>query len=346
MGGKLFPGSKRLIRSDYLKESFRISNLISDILQTRVIVPPQIRQKLDFGDIDTVVVLPDGVTISNYRKILVDRIPLEKHHTNGNVFSFFDTVSSVQVDLMFFDYKDWNTAVDFNSFGEYGNLVGKLAHTFGMKYSTSGLRYVYYYNNAKMCDIILTRETRRILEFLGLSYEKFSKGFDTDIELFEFIINSEYFNIDIFLPSFQNSVTRGRDKTRPIYWKFIDWLKTEKGYDTDIDPILTYRNITSEQWKRIDKFFPESKFYEKISNVLEKENRKKKIAERWNGKILIEKYKDFFDNDRMHLRKVMAEFVEHIELREITFERYALMVKDVKFWSDFDNWYTSKYLSK
>lgn len=71
-------------------------------------------------------------------------------------------------------------------------------------------------------DIILTRRPDEICEFIGLSYDRWKEGFQTKLELFEYIKSSHYFSPTIFM--YSNHPQRSRLKTRKMYEEFLIYL--------------------------------------------------------------------------------------------------------------------------
>ena len=63
---------------------------------------------------------------------------------------------------------------------------------------------------------------------MELDVKHFKKGFDTYIEMFEWVSASPYFNPDKFLLENLNNRNRVRDRKRVIYNLFLNWLNTKE----------------------------------------------------------------------------------------------------------------------
>lgn len=211
-------------------------------------------EKESFGDID-ILILSD----KSNREILAElneRIPFVHTYESGPVCGFgypIDEHTIVQVDLIRtrnqylaynLNYLDWN---------DLGNLIGRVAHKFGIKHGHDGLTLpVYYDDTHKLGTVTLTTNHEKAIEFLG--FGKMPTDFKTLRDIFDFVICSKFFNPSIYLLENRNHTARMRDRKRATYTAFLECIKTL--------PPRTYYSFNEDKsvyLPMIFKAFPEAK---------------------------------------------------------------------------------------
>lgn len=210
-------------------------------------IAPSLKKKESHGDLDIIAsskkheeVLKSWWGKKGNKKLFLDYIKDISGgfvHKNSNVISF--PVNGFQVDLTFVEWSNFNSTIQYNSWGDCGNLMGRVFHKLGLSYGHTGLSFwireglfsqnTEWSNNDHICSKhILTQDFRTICEIGGFSYERWDAGFDTEEEVFEFISNSTYFHKDLFSFENLNHINRVRNKKRSMYSGFITWIEKNK----------------------------------------------------------------------------------------------------------------------
>lgn len=241
MGGMLLKNwglpEKRLNSSEY--EQFKNSLLkkLSDdivyctqgyhpeLLCDALGVAPAIRQKESHGDIDIVIGVDRGVSGKrDYKDVMWrnSKVPTTEQfttaeylvrlsgyvpHVNSNTISF--PYNGFQVDLTFIPLEDYYSSINYNSWGDCSNLMGRVFHKMGLHYGHIGLsfwiRQGMFDNDITWSDndhiyekVILTKDMKTICEIGGFDYDRWRDGFDTNEEVYQFIADSKYFRKELF----------------------------------------------------------------------------------------------------------------------------------------------------
>lgn len=198
----------------------------------RIATIPHLRSKADFGDLD--------VLVSSFDKgpetMLADEFKPMAIVVNGPVLSFDVEVPGAvtgrfQVDLIQVAPEEFVFARSYFSYNDLGNLLGRVAHLHGFKLGHAGLfRPLRAPGNAShfVRDILVTRDWPKALAFLGYDPGRWEQGFDTMDEMFAFVAASQFFYPAAFPLEHRSHKARVRDRKRPTYTAFLQWL-TERG---------------------------------------------------------------------------------------------------------------------
>jgi len=237
MGGKLLQSvwnlpEKRLSNDEYSSFKSAVSDKLSEIFpkSVRIDSAPAIRSKESHGDLDIIC----GVDHYFNSKQLIEDAFGVKVHANSNVLSF--PVDGFQVDITFVPIDEFQSSIDYTSWGDASNLVGRIAHKFGLHHGHVGLSFwirqglfdkslMFLDNDHVMEKLILTRDFSIILPLLGFDYDRWKQGFDTNEEVYHWVASSKYFNAEIFDYESLNHINRVRNKKRAMYAGFIEWLE-------------------------------------------------------------------------------------------------------------------------
>jgi hypothetical protein len=152
-------------------------------------------------------------------------------YKNSNVYSF--PVEGFQVDITLVSVEEYNTSISYTSWGDLGNLMGRIYHKMGLHYGHNGLsfwiRQGLFDNNVAWSDndhvydkLVLTTDSKKIFEIVCFDYNKWLQGFDSEQEVWDFIINSKYFDSKIFSLENLNNINRVRNKKRGMYMRFLE----------------------------------------------------------------------------------------------------------------------------
>lgn len=266
-----------------VKEYFTLRDEIMELTQKEGIkcrVLDAFNNKQSFGDMD-VLILNDG-NLGNIKNTIESVFKPNEMFFNGNVWSF--DYKELQIDFILTPTRNWESAFNFFRWNDLGNLMGKIAHKFNLSYGFEGLCFKYRMDNAKFLgDIVLSKNPEVIFNFLGFDYNRWLKGFDEMEDIFEYVINSKYFSSDIFSFENLNHIDKKRNKKRKMYNQFLEYCNSR----TDLKS-YSFEKDKSKYHDMIDDAFPG--FKSKIEEFKLKEERRKVIASKFNGKIIIQVY--------------------------------------------------------
>lgn len=332
MGGNVFETNRRLLAKEYKELKFEVFRNLDKIFLYFIHYSeiPYYREKESFGDLDIVIGCHKPMDI--IKKLCETfEISSNKIFVNSNTVSF--QYKDFQIDLIFSGEEDYQSSLNYFSWNDLGNLMGRIARKAGFKYGHKGLTYVLREGDWQFAEILVSKDQKLILEFLGYDFTRYSQGFDTVEEIYNFTCSSLYFNSDSFLMENLNHINRVRNRKRPVYKKFLEWLKNQ-------DPI----NIPEFQWSTerkewfLDKafrFFPgfSNKFYFE-SNEFEKV---KEFKQKFNGRLV----QEITGLDG----KELGSFVCYLKKKSIKFDDFqdwilSVEPRQIKEWIEynFENW--------
>lgn len=194
-------------------------------------VPASIESKETHGDLDIIVV---GKFRDKVREIVKELDSLK----NGPVDSVawpYSQDKLLQVDFIFIPEEEYEYAVNYFCFNDLGNLVGRFAHKMGLKHGHDGLTLVVRDKDTVLGEIILTRDFKTALEFIGFSHDRYLEGFKTLDEIYTYVSNHPKFSPRMFDLLERNHTARMRDKKRPTYTGFLQWIEKNRRYLGDYD---------------------------------------------------------------------------------------------------------------
>lgn len=222
MGGNALRNTttRRYSRDEYFAAADKVATKLATLHQVRSIhVIEAYRTKESFGDLD--------ILYTTWNNGQLDAPTLQACFEpnelvrNTNVISL--NVDELQVDFIHSPDYEFDYAQHYFSFNDLGNLIGKLAHRFGLKHGHDGLWMPIRDVNNIVGTILLTSDHNETLRFLGLDPMRYALGFDTLQEIFDFVVTSPYFNPDDYKLENLNAIARIRDKKRTTYNKFLEY---------------------------------------------------------------------------------------------------------------------------
>lgn len=333
--------------------SLLIPNLQTD-LQTSVKLVRSLKSKESHGDMDLLVLnhgsLPDIDTIKN---LLTTKYNSKGFHYNGGILSF--EYKELQIDLIFTPYHNWECSRVFFAWGDLGNLMGKLYYRFSglynyishigemediylrMRYGYDGLKadaYSGHDNTYKLGTIQISKDMEKCFSFLGLDYERSEVGFNVIEEVFDYVIKSEYFHPDPFQWENLNHVNLKRNKRRPNYQKFLDYIENfDTSYKTPVKP------NSLEHWKKLGDHFGIN-LLDELDLLKQKDELQKSIKDKFNGKRLMDLYPELKGKILGQAIERFKTFVfeKHTQMKG-TFNDYILYNKIEDIYKDFDEMY-------
>ncbi|KAG7088445.1 hypothetical protein E1B28_012437 [Marasmius oreades] len=220
-----------------LKAYFTI--LLQD-LYTHVAVPREAPEKEDYGDIDFIVCAPKtDCSHKDIQEVLgaVHVIPLQGNKTSNFAIPItaqygelmpVNGVVYCQVDInVCEDVKEWERICFFHSYGDMGMILGIVALNVGLAWGANGLKYPH----PPHPPIILSKDHREILDFFGLSFDRWSSGFVTQEEVFRWVTSSRLFDPSRFSSAGQ--------KVKPVRKMYHNFIQQVKGLDSALDSLPT-----------------------------------------------------------------------------------------------------------
>lgn len=284
MGGKALKNTftERKTTEEYNRLQSLIVPILQKELDTDIHIVKSYFTKSDHGDMDVMIKIDHklynrGINFVNFIK---ETFNPNEIYNNGGVISF--DYQSFQIDFIFVKEKNWDVAIGFFDFDPSGNLMGKVAHKFGLRYGFEGLKYPFRNFNGRLStDITLTRDNRKIFEFLGYDYDKFNQGFETLQDIFDYVVESKYFDSTIFQMDSLNQVDRKRNRKRKTYQQFLEFINSN-----NITKTIEWKQ-KSDYFDEIDKYFPEANLREKIERLTLKDIQDKELNSKFNGKLIM-----------------------------------------------------------
>jgi len=247
--------------------------------------------KDSFGDMD-IIVLNDGnmPTPEEIKRILTEDFGASEIHQNSTIYSF--DFNELQIDLIFTPTSNWETSQVFFAYNDLGNLMGKIFHKLCLSYGFEGLRYIYRMDGGEriLGSFIVSKDSQKIFEFIGLDWAHFQKGFFNVQEIFEYIESSPYFVPESFYYENLDQKNRKRNKKRANYALFIEYINKKYKKDESKLQVGKYKHgKDKDQYKQIiHDYFPEVDFNKRLKEFEEKAAYKQVIASKYNGRIIME----------------------------------------------------------
>jgi len=275
MGGKLF-NLPRMPRADYLVRE-RAMRAYLDAAHPRYRIPRFYGDKPDFGDMDIIVpTRPDWAAVRG--KIAAD-LGITRTRAVGNVFS--TVYDGLQTDFFAVPERFVDSTYDYMSFNDLGNLLGRIARRFNLKWGEEGLSYVYRRAGSGhyVADLPVTQDFARVCRFLRLDHAAWVAGFPTLTSLFEWVVTCPHFSVAPYLDDPGGPV--GLRGDRPTIARFAEFLR-----DRRIDARPAFAEKTGYVGT-IAAAFPEAGLEEQIARERVKEQRAAAIAEKFSGKLVM-----------------------------------------------------------
>ena len=268
--------TRRYDRDEYFELEAEVLLKLRAALPTcRVEAIEAYHTKPSFGDMDIIV-----ENKNNAKKILNRKLSewkIKEIVKNRDCWSI--AYGDFQVDLIFMEEEYFSSTLNYFSFNDIGNLLGRVSRQYGFKLGHRGLNYVLMRKTSLLKDINVTNDYMQALEFIGYDSERYKQGFETLEDMFEFVINNSHFDPDIFLLENRNYVARTRDSQRKNYSAFLKYIKDKEF------PL----NLIADKEKELERGFDTFKGFKlKHDAVFEKLRIKSIIKKKFNGKIILE----------------------------------------------------------
>jgi len=318
--------TERKSTEEFLKISNFFKNKIKNELKLETHITKFYRNKKEHGDIDILIRLDKNYDLKEY---IQENIKTKAIHQNSEVISF--EYNNFQIDFISIKPENWDTARCFFDWDPTGNLMGKTAHVFGLKYGFDGLTMHISGNNSRSkSKIIISKNNKDIFNFLGYDYSRYLKGFNTKKEIFDWVINSKYFDSDMFEFKNLNYIDRKRNKKRTTYNEFLSYIKTIPKKKINFKSKKDYIDYIID-------YFPNVNLQFEFNKIKKKDIKIKEINKKFNGDIIMNKY-NWLKGEK--LGKIMSQFKKNFN----DFDKYIINNSVNKIMIDFDNFLTyNKY---
>ena len=278
MGGNaLSVPSRRIERSEYiLLESKVLSKVREKYIDVRTI--KFFESKPDFGDMD-ILIAKQGETNELIVQYIKEAFDTKEVVCNTDVISF--ELEGFQIDFIFMDPSNMEAAEFYFSYNDLNNLIGRTANQFGLKFGHNGLTYIDRGTSGNILNkLTLTKEPRRIYEFLGYDYDRYLQGFDTIEEVFEFVKSGKYFSTPMFAYENLNHQNRTRNKKRKVYEYFLEYI-SDLHQEYPFKPEREYLDY-------IDEVFPEVSLKAQLIELEVANQKRIELKEKFSGKVVLE----------------------------------------------------------
>lgn len=228
MGGNAFSDNKRISSKELFYSLFDKQKELFKNITSELYLPRMIDSKDDFGDQD--IILPDDYlypVTELLESLDYPLVVLRNSETNAieyNVVTY--QYEGNQIDLIFIPRESVEYSINYFSFGDHGNIIGKLLKKYSLKNSFLGFYFTYRRDDGNYKkDVLISYTYEDILNLLHLDINKFNEGFKTEEEVFEWLASTEYFDSNIYSFKNMNNKDRTRDKKRKFYNSFLKYLE-------------------------------------------------------------------------------------------------------------------------
>lgn len=242
------------------------------------------QNKISHGDIDLNCLIKPNINLFDVVQSVFAPQYISKNH---NTVSF--NYDNTQIDISGgASEKIYHTSLNFCHYSPFGNIFSRTLKQLGVKFGNHGLSYPLKFSDSEQLgEIELTRDINKIIEFGGLEPKIWNNGFENQTDIFNYVISSPLFNVDIFRLENLNHTNKKRDKVRKDYNTWLDYIGARDNLTPLPNKFVGNKNKTV-YLSLIEDFFPESNLQENIEILKEKYYKAKEIAAKFNGNDMME----------------------------------------------------------
>jgi hypothetical protein len=212
------------------------------------------REKETFGDLDVLVRWDKDVNLAITSILKLFRP--QDFFINNAVLSL--NVEELQVDFIITSSFTFPTSYHYFAYNDLGNFMGRIAkEVFDVKYGHDGLHANVKIGSNVIDKLEVSRDSKKIFEFLGFDYRRYMQGFDTLDDIFNYVINSLYFHPSYFALDKLNHINRTRNRKRANYSLFLEKIK-----DYDVKSLIPIPPHS------VDSFFPDANIGENRNRII------------------------------------------------------------------------------
>ena len=284
MGGNLFGSDVRMSNSKYISMCNKIRIRMEDhglFENLDYFFFKPLPEKITHGDIDILFVSKSFKTDIERIKCIFDT---KSFVLNDDLISL--SIDGRQIDVRFCQ-KDYVDSIRFYSdYACMGYIIGKLYNAIGFKLTDKGLfKKIKSENNKILLDSHhITSDPMFILELIGLSYERYSMGFESRKDIFKYIVSSSVFNKGVFNVSKWNSKSRRSFTKRYEISEFIEYINQSNPESIEIN-----KSTGSDLLKTYD-LQSFTKMESERNRLWSEDAEIRKAKEILNGKVIMDKY--------------------------------------------------------
>lgn len=258
-------------------------------------------EKESFGDMDILYV---PFSNNNILESVKNVFKPNEIVPNGNVISF--DYKGLQIDLIKSSLFTFEYSKFYFGFNDLGNLIGKIAHRFGLKHGHDGLFLKVMDGDQHVDDLLLTRDPQKTLEFLDLDVKRYTEAFKNLDEIFTYVTSSKYFAPQLFDLDTLRHRDRTRDKKRDTYQKFLKYIEENK-FEEKVLP-----SKFEVVHKVLDYFDREDEFHRTVSAYVLNQTAKSKLRGSFVSELTGFQHKE------------LGDFMKY--LRSLPFTRSSVLV--------------------
>ena len=300
MGGNaLDVPTRRYEKDEYVKIMGDVLRMLANY-RIEAVIPDSYSNKETFGDLD--VLIKSSTVKKDIIEIINHLFHPNEIYNNNNVKSF--DFREFQIDFILVSDENWVTSINYFSFNDLGNFIGRISYQMGFRFGDYGLKLVYRHEDGgRKFSKIISKKPHKIYEFLGFDYEKYLEGFDEVEYIFAYVVSSKYFNPKIFEYEQLNHQNRTRNKKRKNYELFLQYVKDNpKGEKMTISaadgtgtPIKTFLHETyvfgdkDGFVDKAEKFFG-TEIRSEINKWKERVDQEKRASGIFNGNVVMEHF--------------------------------------------------------
>lgn len=284
MGGKALNKygvtTERKSTGQFLRLASIISNRIKTDFGFRSEIVKCYHTKESHGDLDLLIQIESNSNV-NWKEYIKNAFNPNAINCNGGVYSF--DYDNFQIDIIPIINSQWEVAKTYYSYDPLGNIQGKTFHKFNLSYGWNGLYYKFRNFDGRVVeDILISADPRKIFEFADYDYDRYLIGFDTLEEIFEFVLESKYFDNEMFKFENLNHIDKKRNRKRGSYHVFLKYLE-----NNNINRKFDFHKNKELYLPMINNFFPEANLMEKLKELELRDNKNKIISQKFNGDIVM-----------------------------------------------------------
>ena len=238
--------------------------------------------KIDFGDIDIVVLNDKGLDIQKflreqYGNAILDT--LKSGNVNSFLFQSQALGKSVHVDILTTgSEEDFNPQLEYLSYGDLAGILGVMSRRLRFLYGTEGFFKIYIDPKGRYHYVFLTKNLRDGLKILG--YSDFVKydNIQTLDDVADFISSSPLFDSEYYKSMGMNNSDRKRCRIgRPS----ADYIRNKlRGFDKQ-------RSVNDDDYF-LKKLYPQ--YYDKLQKDIEEINKTVVNTAKYTGEWLINQF--------------------------------------------------------
>jgi hypothetical protein len=317
-GGHAFGyATKRLSLTEYDSISKEIILLLTRRYE-HIHIPRSVPGKESFGDVDVVVSKrKEEMKIDHDDEDLLLHPLITKRIRNGNTLSI--EYKEFQIDIISVKEEELPLSLFFFSFSDVGMIFGMMLSLFSLGFGCHGL--FIYLNDSRL---LLSKNLDDILLFLQLDKQKWIQGFETEEELFLFIMSSWIFRYSMFQPRKEGQTGKhDQHQKREMFQRFIHFVNQhalEHHENEKEESNLHFQKLEMEIVRReVIKHFRKE---EEIAILNEKKEKALCVKAKFNG-VLVHEWTGLMNQE-------LGNFMQKFKSAWTTEQLYNFSVEEIR----------------